>query len=285
MKLTKNRPTFRVNEKEEQTMSEDEKELLIHDRKGKREKHGERSSKREMIFDKIADFYFNTLKRLIATRKSRLILIFMPIFLLLMSFSFGNGFELFPQSDNKQINITLESKEGRKTESMYQYVPLLQSSLQGLAELNIYNITVNNNALNVTLELFDKDYRAANGLRDSFAVEKDINTRLDIFRSEGLRVESGVLAGGPPGGKAVGIKLIADTTDDLATLTQVAADFEAKLKTIKGTKNVTTSSTSTPGQFVFKLDYNKIAALGLTPSEITGAIFASTNGLTAGTIK
>jgi multidrug efflux pump subunit AcrB len=36
---------------------------------------------------------------------------------------------------------------------------------------------------------------------------------------------------------------------------------------------------------VFRLNYDKIATLGLTPSQITNAIFASTNGLTSGTIK
>lgn len=285
MKLTKDKPTYRTNKKEEETISWDGKILLDYDRRNKSEKTGERSSKREKIFDGIADVYFNLLKKFISTSKSRLLLICVPIFLLLASFQFGHGFELFPQSDNRQINVTIETKEGRNTESMAQYIDALEANLDGIPEVWIYNVTVENNQMNVVVELLEKSERDALWMRNSFEVEKEMNERLDIFRTQWLRVESWVLAGGPPGWKAVGIKLIASDVQYLSTLKQVSDDFEEFLSSIPGTKNVWSSSSATPGQFVFKLNYPKIASLWLTPSEITGAIFASTNGFTAGTIK
>lgn len=285
MKLTKDRPTYRTNKKEEETISGNERTLLEYDRREKSEKTGERSNKREKIFDGIANVYFALLDRFISKAKSRLLLICIPIFLLLASFQFGHGFELFPQSDNRLINVTLETKEGRNTDSMSEFLPALQTSLEWVPEIEVFNLTVNNNAINVIIELYKKEYRSANGMRNSFDVEKEVNSRLDIFRTQWLRVESGVEAGGPPGGKAVGIKLIANNVSYLSTLKQVSDDFEEFLSSIQGTKNVGSSSASTPGQFVFKLDYAKIASLGLTPSEITRAIFASTNGFNAGTVK
>lgn len=285
MRLTKNREYYRENTKELKTLGKQEKELLLHDRQKKYEKTGERSSKREMIFDGLSDGYFRALQKSIRSQKSRLLMIFFPVFLLLLSFQFGNGFTLFPQSDNKQISITLEAKQGRTTDSLQWFLPLLEQTLQGIPEINIVNLGVNDNKITANVELADKDIRDAKWQRNSFQVEKELNMKLDIFRSQWLRVESVVLADGPPGGKAVGVKLVADDVQYLSTLKQVSNDFEVFLADINGTKNVWSSSKTTPGQFVFSLDYNKLASLGVSPWEITSAIFAATNGFAAWTVK
>jgi hypothetical protein len=39
----------------------------------------------------------------------------------------------------------------------------------------------------------------------------------------------------------------------------VASDFENKLKTFEGTKSVGSSSTETPGQFIFEFDVDKLS--------------------------
>jgi multidrug efflux pump subunit AcrB len=205
--------------------------------------------------------------------------------LLLISFSFWNGFKLFPESDNTQINIAIEATQWKKTESLEDLVPLLNSWLDGIWEIKMYTVDVKDNVIKSVVELYSKDYRADNWLRDSFKVEKEINEKLDIFRVRWYSVESWVLAWWPPGWKAVGIKIIADSTQYLSTLSDVSQDFKSYLITLEWTKNVWTSTSVTPGQFVFKLDYDKIAKLWLTPWEITNAIFANTNGLTAGTVK
>lgn len=59
-------------------------------------------------------------------------------------------------------------------------------------------------------------------------------------------MEGKVQAGGPPVGKAVGIKLVAENTDQLTTLKQVSQDFETYLRSLTGTINVGNSSTNTP---------------------------------------
>lgn len=285
MKLTKNINYFRSNEKEEQIMTEKQRELLEHDREGKTERKWERSHFREKIFDNLSSFYFNLLSKWINTSKSRLVLIFTPILLLLISFWFGNWFKLFPESDNTQINIQIEATQWKKTESLEEVLPLVNTALISIPEIKIYTTDLNDNKIKSTVELYSKNYREENWLRDSFKVESEINKNLDIFRVRWYTVESWVLAWWPPGWKAVWIKILADNTQYLWTLSDVANDFKEFLSTIEWTKNVGTSTASTPGQFIFKLDYDKIAKLGLTPWEITNSIFANTNGLTAGTVK
>jgi len=48
---------------------------------------------------------------------------------------------------------------------------------------------------------------------------------------------------------------------EFQTLVNVANEFEKFLATVEGTKNVKNSSTPTPGQFIFRLDNQKLAQL------------------------
>lgn len=59
----------------------------------------------------------------------------------------------------------------------------------------------------------------------------------------------------------MGIQLIAQDSLQLDTLRSVSKDFESYLRTLTGAINVSTSSPSTPGQFQFVLNKDKLAAL------------------------
>jgi multidrug efflux pump subunit AcrB len=103
--------------------------------------------------------------------------------------------------------------------------------------------------------------------------------------SEGIKVESAVLGGWPPSSKPVALELIADDTNKFALLKQISKDFEKELKTYTGTKNVTTSSPDTPGQFIFKFEQNKLWFLWLSQSELMWEIYNTLNGLYGWSIK
>lgn len=94
-----------------------------------------------------------------------------------------------------------------------------------------------------------------------------------------------VVKNGPPGSKAVGLKLIVDNPDKLSTLIQVSKDFETHLKAISGTKNVSRSSTDTPGQFIFTLKKDLLADLGVSPALIYSQISQTINGVTVGSVE
>ena len=78
---------------------------------------------------------------------------------------------------------------------------------------------------------------------------------------------------------------MAASTDKLPTLIQVSRDFEAFLKTIPGTKNVSRSSNDTPGQFIFTLKKDILAQYGVNPNLIYSQISQSINGITVGSIE
>jgi multidrug efflux pump subunit AcrB len=61
------------------------------------------------------------------------------------------------------------------------------------------------------------------------------------------------------------VQLIASDSSQLNELKHISKDFEAFIKNMTGTINVSNSSKSNPGQFEFTRDRTKLAELGLTP--------------------
>jgi multidrug efflux pump subunit AcrB len=91
-------------------------------------------------------------------------------------------------------------------------------------------------------------------------------------------------AGGPPGGKAVGVNLVAQNNRYFAELQDVAREFEEEFNTQEGLVEVTNSNKQTAGQFVFSYDITALKELGLTPGQVNGQVALALNGRTAGTI-
>ena len=64
----------------------------------------------------------------------------------------------------------------------------------------------------------------------------------------------------------------------------MSRDFEDFLRDTKGTKNVGSSSSDTPGQFVFRFDNEKLSFVGLNPNDILNEVYFYTNWLTTWSI-
>lgn len=93
------------------------------------------------------------------------------------------------------------------------------------------------------------------------------------------------LANGPPGGKAVGLNLIADSPEKLSELIKISKEFQVALKAIPGTKNIGSSSEDTPGQFIFTLKKDVLSDFSIPFSLIYGTITQNINGIKVGTIE
>ena len=150
-----------------------------------------------------------------------------------------------------------------------------------IPEIKSCEITVNKHNVDMSIVLVKKDKRT----RDSFEIEKELSSRLNYLREDGYNVEGKVQEGGPPVGKAIGIKLVAEDTEQLQELKKVSEDFEAFIKSMTGTTNVTNSSTETPGQFSVAFNKERLAQLGLTPQDVQGELYSSINGQKAGIVK
>lgn len=195
------------------------------------------------------------------------------------------GLELFPSDDNNSATITVTGPVGQRTEVTAEALSGMDSLFVGYKEVKHVSITIAGNTATIGIQLTKRQERKANKERSVFELEKIFLDKLSIFERKGYKVASAVLKNGPPGSKAVGLKLIAENADALPELIQVSKDFEAYLKTIPGTKNVGKSSQDTPGQFIFSLKKNEIATAGISPALIYSQISQSMNGLIVGSIE
>lgn len=117
-----------------------------------------------------------------------------------------------------------------------------------------------------------------------FDFDKALLRDFDELRALGYDVSSKVQEGGPPAGKAVAIKLIADSANSLDALIASAADFEREVRSYNGVKNIENSSGETPGQFVYRVKKDTLTELGLSPSVVIDQITTLLNGVTVGSI-
>ncbi|MDD2907242.1 MAG: efflux RND transporter permease subunit [Candidatus Gracilibacteria bacterium] len=288
IKFVKDSKYYHIDEKAEATMSPSQKEFLEFERIGKIEKKEDKLSFRDRILNKMSLIYYELLKKVILSKSSRRMFIFSPILVLILTFVFLSpkiGFILFPKADNAVINISIETKEGTNKESLIKYVDQVDNAIYKYDELKVYNMTISGNKISIYIELLTKKDRDAKGLKNVFEVEKLITSDLKVLESEGLNVSIETLSSGPPTGKAVGIKLVASNSSKIDDLKETASIFKEHLRTIEGLKNVTTTSSESPGQFIFRFNRDKLANVGLTPNDILGEVYFYTNGIKAGSIK
>ena len=286
--LVKNGKTFHRDEKLEATFSPKQVEFLEHEREWKTEALGESVTKRDKVLWKMWLTYYGILKNIVTSRKKRLIVIIAPIILLILTFAFISpklGFTLFPASDQWILTGTIETKAWSEKEVLEKHVPLVNKVISNIPETKVYYVTLNGNMIDIYLELENKTIRENKGQRTVFEVEKEVAKELKILESEWLTVSFETLKDGPPTGKPIWVKLIANSSQQVDALKETAEIFKEELKTFKWVKNASTTSSESPGQFIFKFNRNKLAEVWLTPDDILSEVYFYTNGLKAWSIK
>jgi len=287
-KLSSKRKKYYENWVQQDYLDEVDKTLLNYDRIWLEEKPVHKKSLREKMLDNISRSYSNLLEKIMKSRKSRLAAIIVPFLLFFVSMFVlapTIGFKLFPDNDNGYMNAYVTAKKGTTTEKMSTYSKEIDEVLTQIPELKVYNYSVHNNRISVSIELLPVDERKAQNLRDIFAIETAVDDSFDTLRGLGPRVEVAAMRDGPPSEGEIWIKLVADTNDKFGTLIEVARDFEEFLLSVQWTRNVAISSQESPWQFVYEFDKSKLAVLWLSPNDFALELFAITNGLNAGTLK
>lgn len=287
-KFAKKSNTYSIDSWYESRISPDEKKILQQERMWKKKISIHAEWERFSLLYKIDFFYYKLLKKFISSKLLRLSSIFVPIFLLILTFIFlapRIGFILFPSTDEWIITMSIEAKTWMNKEALTEYIPQVETFIKKYEELKVFYINLSWNKINVSVELTDAKQRQKDNKRDVFTIEKLITDDFKYFETKGLKVSVETLKWGPPSWSAVWIKLVVLDNTMLPILRNVAKEFESYVKTISGTKNVTLSSSDNPGQFVFHFDSKKISFLGLTPSDLLTEVYFYINGVKTWTIK
>ena len=238
----------------------------------------------ERWLHKLENIYISGLKKVISSRMVRILWIVWPVVALVLSFVFLSSkiwFKLFPSGDNPVMNIQIIAKEWTKTEYMNEIWSWISNMVANISGVKSFDVLIQNNKIDLWIYLVKKWERNKN----SFEILDQVNSWLDYFKTEWFKVEWKVQAGWPPTEKAVGIKLVANDSEDLSKLKTVASDFENYLKSLTGSTNVNSSSKESPGQFEYIFDADKLSQLWLSPSDIQSELYISINGLKAGSVN
>lgn len=294
-KIAKKKETFQNDEEQVQYMDKEDLVLLEDDRIGKKEEKDEALSFREKMLAKINDWYFEKITWVTADVKRRFWAVMIPLIWLLLSFvllSSSIWFKLFPDNDNGYMTMSIVWKKWLTREEMEKQLNFtnpfgktLDIILSETPEIKVYSYNIVWNTVSINLEFLDPLERKKVWMRDAFVLEKDLDKQLNFLRSYWLKIDISALKDWPPGGKEVGIKLMADSNRKMQELISISRDFENYLRWLAGVKNIWNSSQETPGQFVYTLDASKLSLLWLTPGSLYLDLFALTNWWNAGTLK
>ena len=264
-------------------MSQEEKEILYHEREGKKSIPLADAPWLEKKIDAVREYYVWTLRFVLAHSFWRRVTILLPVWLVfatLILLAPSIWFKLFPSGDNPSIDFELTAKEWTDVSQMALVVSGVDILISKIPEIKSYTIDINNTKVNMWVELVKKEERQ----RDSFAIQAEIESGLTYFKTQWYKFEWKVQAWWPPTGKAIGVKLVANDKELLIDLKKVSKDFEKYLAWLTWTINVSNSSTDSPGQFSFTFDADKLAQLWLTPTDVQSEIYSSINGIKAGTM-
>jgi len=288
IKMVKESKTYHVDEKLEATFTQSQKDFLDIQREWKTPESETKISIRDKFLRKMSLYYYNLLKKVITTRSLRRFFIISPIIVLILTFVFlapRIWFILFPNTDNWVIQLSIETKEGTNEESLSKYLDIVDEAIYKYDELKVYNVTITWNKINVWIELQNKNIRKELWLMNVFELEEKINNDLKVLESEWLIVWIKTLSNWPPTWKAVWLKLIASNTSKIDDLKEVANTFKEKFRDIEWLKNITTTSSESPWQFIFRFNRDKLANVWLTPNDILNEIYFYTNWLKSWSIK
>ena len=268
--------------------SDEDKELLILEREWKTRIGDTVAPLRIRVIHAVTEWYKRVLRSFLEHTYLRRLSIFLPIAFLVFGFIVlapRIGFDLFPSDDNNLITISIEWPLGQRTEATVLALSGLTEKFHWYPEIDYATINISGNQASVTLQMVKKELRKSRGQMDVFEFEKVIGATLSNYEESGYKVIAAALKWWPPGSKAIGIKLLAASTDKLPTLILVSKDFETYLKKFSGSKNVSRSSNDTPGQFIFTLKKDILAQYGVSPALVYSQIAQSMNGITVGSIE
>ena len=277
---------FKKDEKSESYLSEGNSQLLTYDREGKTDVTSqETSSFRDKILDKIVVWYDKLISATLDSKIKSVAWVITPLVVFIFTISFiapKIWFLLMPKYDSEEINITLTAEAGLIADKMAKDSQEIHSILNAIPELENYTATIKRNTVTVAVILTDHKKRE----RTSFDVEAELTQKLQFLKQKGFDITISTVSNSiSDNAGEVGIKIKSEDHVPQTTLTKVARDFENYLKGLPGTKNISNSSKESPGQFVFELDEDRLALLGLTKKSVWPSLYLALNGIDAGSVK
>ncbi len=242
--------------------------------------------------DKVLPTYEKYLRKIIASKKSRFITLFITFILFISALSLPVlGFienEFFPDSDFDIIYINVETSAGLRLEESSQIVSQVEDRLLNYPEIKSFSTLVGSagsfsfgaestsaHLSSITINLVDKKDREIASYNLADIIRQDLS---DIKIAD-IRVEP--LRGGPPVSSPFEARI---SGDDLLLLEEISNDMANILAEIDGTVDIAVSLKESPAEYTFVLNSDRVELYNLNPFTVAQTLRLAVSGIELTTI-
>lgn len=222
--------------------------------------------KKEKFIEKLQNSYQAFTTQKLKSKGWRFISIYGTLFLCFMTFLLPVKFIMFPSDDQGFLYINTKLPEGTVKEKTLEATLPVEKILIDYPEVKQFETSISGNTSSITLELFKKKEREAQGLKSSLEIAEELRLKFKNFQNYEVSISEP--QGGPPSESPVAFKIIAQDADLLPDAQKVAQDLKEILTTIPGTDNVKDDLTNLPGEITYHVNREEALRLGLRPESI-----------------
>lgn len=243
--------------------------------------------------EKITPWYERNLRKILATKKSRLTVLGIVFGVFIFSASLlATGIvatEFFPVSDAESVTISVEAPIGTNVNVVNEVVTQLEQRLLKYPEIVSYATVVggqsgsilssgssqSSHLAQITVNLKDKEERELKSYELAAVIRKDV---ADI---KGADIIIANPASGPPSGSAFEARI---NGADLQTLDKIAHDLKVYLDAIPGVVNSEISLKEAPAEYTFKLDPIRLEFYNLNAASVGMTLRMAISGTKVATV-
>jgi multidrug efflux pump subunit AcrB len=242
--------------------------------------------------DKILPSYERYLRKIINSKKSRFIILFITTILFFSAVSLPVigviENEFFPDSDFDVIYINIEAPAGLKLEENSKIVSQVENRLLNYPEIKSFSTLVgsassftfgsggsSSHLSSITLNLVDKKNRDITSYNLADIIRADLS---NIMEAD-IRVEP--LRGGPPVSSPFEARI---KGDDLLLLEKISDDMKDILRSIEGTVDISSSLKESPAEYTFVLNPDRVELYNLNPFTVAQTLRLAISGIELTTI-
>ncbi len=246
-------------------------------------------------FDKAIPVYEKYLRRILLTKKRRVIFISAIVALFIFALALPvTGIlktEFFPASNEAQLSISLRAPSGltlaetdlltqKIEERLLKYSEIVSFSTlvgnpgnAGGSEIGIVQNTSNTASIEVQLTPTTEKRTPSYDLADII--------RTDLADIQGATIKVAAPSGGPPSGSAFQAQIVGE---DLQTLDKIATDLKPIINSVSGTVNSDISLKDAPAEYTFQLDPIKMAFYNLNAALVGNTLRTAISGTKISTV-
>ena len=244
-------------------------------------------------FDRVLPVYEKYLRKIITTKKQRIIFIISIFALFIFSISLPiTGVvktEFFPASDAENLSISMRAPAGLSLDQMNLIVEQVEEKLLKYDEILSFSTLVGNSGSSEGMSFSqDTSNTASISIQLVSTNDREIKSyeladkiRKDVANIQGATITISNPSGGPPSGSAFQAQI---SGDDLQELDRIANDLKPILSSISGVINIDISLKDAPAEYTFKLDPEKMEFYNLNTMIVGGTLRTAISGTKISTV-